>query len=102
MHRVRLIHWKPEEARPRIEQLTGAGFEAVYEPFSSDSLRGLIKDVPDAFVIDLTRLPSHGRDVGLYVRERKTSRKVPLVFVGGAPDKVQRTREQLPDAAYTT
>ena len=100
MHRVRLVHWKPEEARPRIEQLADAGYDVAYEPFDPNTLRGLAKDPPDAFVIDLTRLPSHGRDVGIYVRERKATRRVPIVFVGGAADKVARARERLPDAVY--
>ena len=100
MARIRLIHWRPEEARPRVEQLADAGYEVAYEPLDPNTLRGLANDPPDAFVIDLTRLPSHGRDVGIYVRERKATRRVPLVFVGGAPEKVARARERLPDAVY--
>ena len=100
MARVRLVHWKPEEARRRVEQLADAGYDVEYEPFDPNTLRGLAKDPPDAFVIDLTRLPSHGRDVGIYVRERKATRRVPIVFVGGAPDKVSRAKERLPDAVY--
>ncbi len=100
MARVRLVHWRPEEARARVEQLSAAGYDVVFEPMEPNTLRGLAQDPPDAFVIDLTRLPSHGRDVGLYVRERKATRRVPIVFVGGAPDKVARAKERLPDAAY--
>ena len=97
-----MVHWKPEEARPLIEQLAGAGLGVVYEPVNPSTLRTFTKDTPDAFVIDLTRLPSHGRDVALHLRRRKTMRRVPIVFVGGAPDKVSRTRESLPDAVYTS
>ena len=100
MSRIRLVHWKPEEAQPRVDQLAGAGYDVAYEPMDPNTLRGLTRNPPDAFVIDLTRLPSHGRDVGLYVRERKTTRRVPIVFVGGAPDKVARAKERLPDAVY--
>ena len=100
MHRVRLIHWKLEEAEPRLEQLAKAGYDVTYNPLDPDVLRSLAKDPPDAFVIDLTRLPSHGRDVALHLRGRKATRRVPIVFLGGVPDKIQRTRESLPDAAY--
>ncbi len=100
MHRVRLIHWKAEEAGPRIEELAEAGYDVAYEAVDPGALRDFAKDPPDAFVIDLTRLPSHGRDVALYLRERKATRRVPIVFLGGARDKVERTRESLPDAAY--
>ena len=98
--RVRLVHWKAEEAGPRVERLVDAGYDVVFEPMEPNTLRGLSNDPPDAFVIDLTRLPSHGRDVGLYVRERKATRRVPIVFAGGAPDKVARTKQRLPDAVY--
>ena len=100
MARVRLVHWKPEEAWRRVEQLVDAGYDVVFEPFDPNTLRGLANDPPDAFMIDLTRLPSHGRDVGIYVRERKATRRVPIVFVGGAADKVSRAKERLPDAVY--
>lgn len=54
------------------------------------------------FVIDLSRLPSHGRDVALAMREAKSTRHVPIVFVDGAPDKVARVRSSLPDATFTS
>ncbi|NIM49140.1 MAG: DUF3052 family protein [Gemmatimonadales bacterium] len=43
-----------------------------------------------------------GRDVGVAIRHYKATRNVPLVFVGGDPEKVARTKQQLPDAVYTT
>ena len=97
-----MAHWKPEEARPLIEQLAGAGLGVAYEPVNPGVLRTFTKDTPDAFVIDLTRLPSHGRDVALHLRGRKTTCRVPIVFVGSEPDKVSRTRESIPDAVYTS
>jgi hypothetical protein len=58
------------------------------------------EDPPTAFIIDLSRLPSLGRDVGQALRQFATTRHVPLIFVGGAPEKVARIREVLPDAVY--
>jgi hypothetical protein len=52
-------------------------------------------------VIDLTRLPSNGRAVGVALRQYKATCAVPLVFAGGEAEKVRRTRELLPDATYT-
>jgi CheY-like chemotaxis protein len=57
---------------------------------------------PDAVVIDLTRLPSHGRDAALAIRRTKYSRHIPIVFVDGEPEKVEAVRKQLPDATFTT
>ena len=52
-------------------------------------------------VIDLGRLPSHGRDVGVSMRQTRATRGIPLVFVDGDPEKVEPIRQLLPDAVYT-
>jgi hypothetical protein len=65
-------------------------------------LTTLQKDPPALFVIDLARLPGQGRDVGLYLRQRKATREVPIVFVGGDPAKVARFQTLLPDAVFTS
>src|SRR5439155_4717822 len=104
MPRVQLVHWKESEAAPGIERLRDAGFTVRFEPFDPfpAALKRAKADPPDAFVIDLSRLPSAGRDVGLALREAKSTRFVPIVFVGGEPEKIQRTQRHLPDATYTT
>ena len=100
---VRLVHWKAAEATERVEWLRAAGFDAVYRTLDTlDDMKALSADPGDAVVIDLGRLPSHGREFGVYLRSRKSSRGTPLLFVGGAPDKVQRVRDILPDAAFST
>lgn len=102
MTRIILIHWKAEELPERVARLESAGYEVDSTlPQGSASLRRLGEDPPAALVIDLSRLPSHGRDVAISVRTRKSTRRIPLVFVGGAPDKVARVKEFLPDAVYT-
>jgi hypothetical protein len=65
------------------------------------ALRALRDDPPDAVVIDLGRLPSHGREFGVSLRVTKATRGIPLVFVGGQPEKLARVREVLPDAVFT-
>lgn len=102
MQRVRLIHWNEAEAKERADRLKSAGYEAVYETLDSAGLRRLREHPPCAVVIDLGRLPSQGRDVALTIRRYKATRHVPLVFVDGAPEKVARIKELLPDAVYTT
>jgi len=102
MHRVRLIHWNAGEAEERAGRLRSAGYEVVHEMLDPAGLRELRGDPPDAVVIDLGRLPSHGRDVAMGLRKYKATRHVPLVFVGGAPEKVARIKELLPDALYST
>ena len=98
--RVRLIHWKPAEAAPRVGSLAAAGYAVDYAPFTPTTLKEIAERPPDAVVIDLTRVPSHGRDVAVALRHARRTRRIPIVFAGGTPEKVVRVREQLPDAEY--
>lgn len=104
MGRIALIHWNPDEGEARAGGLRGNGREVtVLTPRGGAAeLRPLSADPPDAIVIDLTRIPSQGRAVGIELRRRKGTRAVPLLFAGGDDGKVARTRELLPDAVYTT
>jgi len=103
MARVRLIHWNTEEAAARAARVRAAGHVVDAGPLTGPgSLREITNRPPDAIVIDLDRLPSHGRDVGLAFRTAKATRHVPLVFVEGEPDKVAKIRSLLPDAVFTT
>jgi hypothetical protein len=100
---VRLFHWKAEEAAPLKDALRAAGYEVDYqEQWSPDIRRAIKTSPPGAIVIDLSRLPSHGREVATFLRGNKITRAVPIVFVDGAPEKVETVRQTLPDAVYTT
>lgn len=100
--RVRLVHWKAEEVPKRVARLEAEGYEVDGEvPGTSIGIKQLREDPPAAFVIDLGRLPSHGREVAWAVRQSKALRCIPIVFVDGAEKKVDSIREQLPDATYT-
>jgi len=100
---VRLFHWRADEAGPLIAALHEAGYRAIHNPRTqSPSVRELKESGAVAVVIDLSRLPSHGRYVGAWVRGSKGTRNVPLVFVDGEPGKVDAIRQQIPDAVYTT
>ena len=101
MSRLRLFHWKAEEAAPLIATLKAAGHSVEYQEKLA-SYREARDSPPDAFVIDLSRLPSHGREVAIFLRGSKATRHVPTVFVGGDPEKVEGVRRLLPDASYTS
>jgi hypothetical protein len=101
MSRVTLIHWNAAEAKDRAKRLRSAGHTVRVFTQSGAKLKTLREKPPEVFVIDLTRLPAQGHDIGIWIRRRKATRKVPIVFVGGERDKVARTRRLLPDACYT-
>ena len=103
MPRVRLIHWKAAEAAPILQALRTAGYQVDYDENPDYHLSQAIRaELPAAVVIDLSWRPSHGREVGVFLRGSKSTRHVPIVFVDGLAEKVERIREELPDAVYTT
>lgn len=99
--RVRLIHVNAAEGKGRAALLRKAGYRVAFEPVTPVLLKKLRDKPPDALVIDLSRTPSLGRDVGVAVRHWKATRHVPIVFVDGDPEKVRRIEKLVPDAVYT-
>ena len=103
MRRVRLIHWNAIEANQKASILKSGGYDVeVVLPFMPQLLRQLREHPPDAVVIDLSRLPAQGRDLGLLLRHNKSTRFIPLLFVDGERSKVAQIKKLLPDACYTS
>jgi hypothetical protein len=103
MKRIRLIHWDGDRAEECAKRVLSAGYEVDSSQLSGpDGLRDLRSDPPDAVVIDLSRAPSQGRDLGAVLRGYKSTRQVALVFVEGEPAKVEKVKKLLPDATYTS
>jgi CheY-like chemotaxis protein len=98
---IRLIHWNEAEAQEKIQLLKKEGFEVnPHLPAGSNFLKELESEDPQAIIIDLSRLPSQGRDLGLSIRKRKGTRHIPIIFLSGDPKKVQKVKEILPDAIF--
>jgi CheY-like chemotaxis protein len=103
MRAVRLAAWNQKEGALRFDELKGLGFQVVYEPMDPEALlRTLEGERPGALVIDLSRSPALGRDVGVAVRVRASTRAIPLVFVGGSEEKADAIRKLLPDAEFSS
>jgi len=103
MARLRLIHWHDGEAATHAKTLRAMGHRVAYDPITGpETFKQVRESPPDLFVICLDRLPSHGREVAGGLREFKTTRDVPILFVGGTPDKVARLKKSLPEAHHTS
>ena len=97
------MHWKRAEALPHARALREAGYRVtVYDRQGGEGLRALRDRPPDAVVIDLNRLPSHGRAVAVFLRQQRGTRETPILFIRGEREKTARTQKLLPDAVYTT
>jgi len=102
MSRLVLVHWNAAEAAECLARLRRAGHHGRHHaPQGGPGLRAVRRERPDTFVIDLSRLPSNGCGVAVLLRQQKATRQIPIVFVGGDPEKVARIRKLLPDAVYT-
>jgi hypothetical protein len=106
--RVVLVHWNSAEAAALIHTHRAPGFAIEHAPIAMGAMgemrgvawRMLRDDPPAAVLVDLSRLPSHGRQTALALRQTKSTRGLPIVFLGGAPNKVERVRAALPDAHF--
>ncbi len=85
MPRVQLIHWNESEAQSRIAELKALGHRVAYSTLDGPGqMRVLADGKADVIVIDLSRLPSHGRETGMSLRRQKSTRLIPLVHPGVA------------------
>jgi DNA-binding response OmpR family regulator len=101
--KVLLVHWREAEAEVLAKEIRHMGWTVDTETNDGERVSRRLKDDPaDVVVIYLTRLPSHGRETGSSLKKRKSTKAIPLVYVDGNEEAVQRTRTQLPDAIYTT
>ena len=99
---VRLVSWKDDLARERARILKDAGIAVDASPLIPGGGIGQFRAKPVlAFLIDLERLPSHGREVAVALRNSKWTRHIPIVFAGGVEEKVARIRQEMPDAFFT-
>ncbi len=101
--RAFLIHWKKEELGPKIRLLRAAGYSVATEhEDGARAGRNIKANLPDVIVIYLSRLPSHGRETAEYLAGAKATRQVPIVFVGGEPQKVAEVKARVPTGIFST
>lgn len=103
--RIFLVHWHEAEAEARAGRLRDLGYTVVHEAGKDGAAGRRMRELlarADGVVIDLGRLPSHGRHFATFLRQQKATRHLPLVFVAGDPAKTARVRAAMPDATFTT
>ena len=99
MARLFYLHWNRDEVEARVAALKKAGHDVRYH-WSTEEHVKLGDFKPEAVVISLDRLPSHGRAVAEWFWEAKKRQSIPIVFAGGTPEKVEATRAKFPRAKY--
>jgi hypothetical protein len=100
--RIRFFHWKAANSDEKALLLKLAGYEVDDSSFNElETVKTLRRDPPKALVIDLSRQPSSGRDVGILIRTHPSTRLVPLLFIDGSGPIVESLKQLLPDAIFT-
>jgi len=98
---LRLIHWHTAEARALAHRIRALGYRVdARVPRGATVFREVRRQGPAGIVISLDRLPSTGRDVAFGLLGQKSTAAIPVVFAGGAPDKVAAIRARLPHARF--
>lgn len=102
MPRIAVVHWRIAEAGSLLSILKAQGHDVAHAGDDAlKAIRYVRENQPDAVVIDLSRLPSHGREIATELRRSTKTRHIPLVFCGGEPEKTEKVRDALPDAHFT-
>lgn len=101
--RLFLVDWNEASAQACASRLRSEGWEVEVEAEDGGRAYKRMKETPpDVVIINLSRKPSHGREVGKSLRELKATRTLPIVFVDGEEQANQLAREKVGDDIFTT
>ncbi len=102
MDTVRLIsnHPKVSERATLLREEKGV----VVDASPLEKMSGVVGEMarlnPAIVVLDLDKTPSRGREIAIALRTSKAARHIPILFVGGLPEKVERIRGEIPDVHF--
>jgi hypothetical protein len=97
--RLALIHWNADEAHALARPLRERGWTVEIESEDGGLAVKRIKlSPPDAVLISLDRLPSHGRETAAHMAETPATRSIPLFFIGGQGGSLAKALERVPRA----
>lgn len=90
------IHWHEEESRPTVTALEKQGHSVRVHHDSKSRID--FSSPPEALVISLERLPSHGREIADYFATTKKLMSVKLFYIGGKPEVIDAACDRVPTA----
>ena len=103
MPKLFLIHWDDREIEAYADELRALGWEVEHEDMDGSLAYRRVKAwQPDVVVIDLRYLPSHGRMTGMILRKAPDTWEIPIIFVDGKPEDVEKTKDTVFDAEFVT
>jgi DNA-binding NarL/FixJ family response regulator len=98
-----LFHWEKEGATARAAELTADGWLVDMEfEEGSRGCKNLKAFGPDVVVFDIAKKAVHSRECGRALRNAKSYRETPFIFVDGTDEDISKVKEKVPAAIFTT
>ena len=98
-----LFHWEKEGATARAAELAREGWQVEMEfEEGSHGCKNLKAFGPDVVVFDIAKKAVHSRECGRALRNAKSFRETPFVFVDGTDEDISKAKEKVPTAIFTT
>lgn len=98
-----LIDWDEAGAAEAAKELEADGWSVRIESIDgARAVKHMMDEVPDVVAIDLSRLPSHGRETARAIRSAAKMAAIPIVFYGGTEEARHKAAGVVPDATMTT
>ena len=98
-----LFQWDEKSATVRASELAGEGWlvEMEFEE-GSRGCKNLKAFAPDVVVFDIAKKAVHSRECGRALRNAKSYRETPFIFVDGTDEDISKVNEKVPAAIFTT
>ena len=98
-----LFHWDQEGATTRAAELTADGWRVEMEfEEGSRGCKNLKAFSPEVVVFDIARKAVHSRECGRALRNAKSFRETPFIFVDGTDEEISKIKERVPSPIFAT
>ena len=98
-----LFHWEKEGAIARAAELSKGGWQVEMEfEEGSRGCKSLKAFTPDVVVFDIAKKAVHSRECGRALRNAKSYRETPFIFVDGTDEDISKAKAKVPGAIFTT
>jgi CheY-like chemotaxis protein len=97
-----LFHWEKEGATARAAKLSKEGWHVEMEfEEGSRGCKNLKAFGPDVVVFDIAKKAVHSRECGRALRNAKSFRETPFIFVDGTDEDISKAKAKVPAAIFT-
>ena len=98
-----LFHWEKAGASARAAELAADGWQVEMEfEEGSRGCKNLKAFGPDVVVFDIAQKAVHSRECGRALRNAKSFRETPFIFLDGTEEDISKAKAKVPAAIFTT